>query len=580
MRETAAAIGGRPASVGVDTWGVDFGLLAKDGTLLGLPFCYRDHRNAGAMEEYFKLVPREALYEATGIQFMPFNTLFQIYAMVRDRSPLLDAASDLLFMPDLFNFLLTGKKAAEFTIASTSQISIRGPRPGSPASSRRWACRSRSFRTSSTRGRSWARSRRRWPAPRDSAMSRSSPRPATTRRPRSPPCRPRERTGPTSRRGPGPSSGSRRGSPIITPRRSPRTSPTRAASAGPSASSRTSPACGSSRAAGRPGPPRAPRPTTSWPGPRPEAPPFAALVDPDDPAFLNPPDMPEAVAAYCRRTGQEPPASRAAIVRSLLESLALKYRLVIDELGRIVETAHPPRSTSSAAAPATISSASSPPTRRVSRSSPARPRRRPSATSSSRPWPWDAYPLRRRSGRSSAIPSSSGPTSRPGPAAWDRAYAPLPRDPGRLTAHGRERITMAFLRGGVRMDPTAVEKAYASAREKYAERGVDAEKALARLQAISLSLHCWQGDDVGGFERRAERPGRQRPPGHRGRPGKGPRRSTSSGPTWPRRSPSSRAATASISTPCTANSAARPSTATRSSPSISAAGRNGPATRA
>src|SRR4030042_858343 len=122
MREAAAPIGARPASLGVDTWGVDFGLLARDGKLLGLPFCYRDHRNVGAMEEYFKLVPRPDLYEATGIQFMPFNTLFQVYAMVRERSPLLDAAADLLFMPDLFNYLLTGKKTAEFTIATTSQI--------------------------------------------------------------------------------------------------------------------------------------------------------------------------------------------------------------------------------------------------------------------------------------------------------------------------------------------------------------------------------------------------------------------------------------------------------------------------
>ncbi len=122
MREAAAAIGARPSSLGIDTWGVDFGLLARDGSLLGLPFCYRDHRNAGAMEDYFKLVPRPALYEATGIQFMPFNTLFQVYAMVRERSPLLDATADLLFMPDLFNYLLTGRKAAELTIASTSQL--------------------------------------------------------------------------------------------------------------------------------------------------------------------------------------------------------------------------------------------------------------------------------------------------------------------------------------------------------------------------------------------------------------------------------------------------------------------------
>ena len=122
MRDAAASTGVRPDSLGVDTWGVDFGLLARDGGLLGLPFCYRDHRNAGAMEDFFKLVPQSELYQATGIQFLPFNTLFQLYAMVRDRSPLLEAAADLLFMPDLFHYLLTGRKAAEFTIASTSQF--------------------------------------------------------------------------------------------------------------------------------------------------------------------------------------------------------------------------------------------------------------------------------------------------------------------------------------------------------------------------------------------------------------------------------------------------------------------------
>ncbi|MGZ7065785.1 MAG: FGGY family carbohydrate kinase, partial [Candidatus Aminicenantales bacterium] len=122
MKACAAEIPSGPASIAVDTWGVDFGLLARDGSILGLPFCYRDSRTRGAMEDYFKLVPREALYEATGIQFMPFNTLFQVYSMVRDRSPLLDAAHDLLFMPDLFNYLLSGKKASEFTMATTSQI--------------------------------------------------------------------------------------------------------------------------------------------------------------------------------------------------------------------------------------------------------------------------------------------------------------------------------------------------------------------------------------------------------------------------------------------------------------------------
>jgi rhamnulokinase len=111
-----------PASIGIDTWGVDFGLLAKDGTLLGLPYAYRDSRTEGAMQGFFRLVPKRRIYELTGIQFLPMNTLYQLYSMRRDRSPLLDIAKDLLFMPDLFAYLLTGRKYTEFSIATTSQL--------------------------------------------------------------------------------------------------------------------------------------------------------------------------------------------------------------------------------------------------------------------------------------------------------------------------------------------------------------------------------------------------------------------------------------------------------------------------
>lgn len=112
----------RPLSLGIDTWGVDFGLIAGDGSIIGLPYCYRDSRTNGVMEEYFKLVSPRTLYEITGLQFMPFNSLFQLYAYIREKSPLLDSAFALLFMPDLFNYLFTGQKASEATIASTSQM--------------------------------------------------------------------------------------------------------------------------------------------------------------------------------------------------------------------------------------------------------------------------------------------------------------------------------------------------------------------------------------------------------------------------------------------------------------------------
>ncbi|MDR0712993.1 MAG: rhamnulokinase [Bacteroidales bacterium] len=118
------ALSGKPAleSIGIDTWGVDFGLLAGDGSLLGAPYAYRDPHTNGVMEEYFKLLPREKVYELTGIQFMQFNSLFQLFAMKRNGSSLLEAAKDLLFLPDLLNYLFTGVKKAEFTIASTSQM--------------------------------------------------------------------------------------------------------------------------------------------------------------------------------------------------------------------------------------------------------------------------------------------------------------------------------------------------------------------------------------------------------------------------------------------------------------------------
>ncbi len=108
--------------IALDTWGVDFGFLAKDGTILGLPYSYRDPHTQGAMEKFFQKVPRQMIYELTGIQFMPLNSLFQLFALKKNKSSLLENAQDLLFMPDIFNYLLTREKKTEFTIATTSQL--------------------------------------------------------------------------------------------------------------------------------------------------------------------------------------------------------------------------------------------------------------------------------------------------------------------------------------------------------------------------------------------------------------------------------------------------------------------------
>lgn len=108
--------------LGVDTWGVDFALLGRDGELLGNPRHYRDPHTEGTIEQACKIVSREQLFARTGLQFMRFNSLFQLLAMQRDRSPLLDIAESLLFVPDLFHYWMTGIRANEFTIASTSQL--------------------------------------------------------------------------------------------------------------------------------------------------------------------------------------------------------------------------------------------------------------------------------------------------------------------------------------------------------------------------------------------------------------------------------------------------------------------------
>jgi rhamnulokinase len=336
MRDAAAAIGARPTGLGVDTWGVDFGLLARDGGLLGLPFCYRDHRNAGAMEDYFKLVPRDALYEATGIQFMPFNTLFQIYAMVREKSPLLDAAADLLFMPDLFNFLLTGRKAAEYTIASTSQCLDPRTKAWVPGLFQAMGFSRKILQDLVEPGTILGPVAEKVA---DETGLRHVPVIATASHDTAAavaavPAEGRHWAYISS--GTWSLVGVEEASPVI---------------------STDSLAANFTNEGGVGGTVRFLKNVSglwllegcrkAWAADAPvgyedlirsaaEAPAFAAFIDPDDPGFLNPPDMPAAIAAFCRKTGQTTPATQATLVRSLLESLALKYRRVIEELRRVL----------------------------------------------------------------------------------------------------------------------------------------------------------------------------------------------------------------------------------------------------
>ncbi|MBE0695359.1 MAG: rhamnulokinase, partial [Anaerolineaceae bacterium] len=112
---------GNLAGMGLDTWGVDFGLLDRHGALLGNPYHYRDSRTDGMMDAAFQRISKTDIFSQTGIQFMQLNSLYQLLAMVFHNSPQLAIADTFLTMPDLLNYWLTGRKVCEFTNATTTQ---------------------------------------------------------------------------------------------------------------------------------------------------------------------------------------------------------------------------------------------------------------------------------------------------------------------------------------------------------------------------------------------------------------------------------------------------------------------------
>jgi rhamnulokinase len=324
---------GRILSLGVDTWGVDFGLIARDGSVLGLPCTYRDPRTKGVMSKFLKRVRRERIYELTGIQFLPINTLYQLYAMKLEKSPVLEAADSLLFMPDLFNYLLTGAKVTEYTVATTSQLYDSLKREwcgelfealGVPASLMRdvagpgsevgrldrKVCEETGFpncRVMAPASHDTAAAVAAVPARGDDWMFISSgtwslvgievPKPNRSEAAR--------RLNFTNEGGVG---GTYRLLKNIT---------------GLWLLQQLARSWGETAAYGALVKEAA------------EAAPLRAILDPDASSFRCPDDMGKAIAEYCRRTRQPVPRSRAEHVRSVLESLALKYRTVRDELEKV-----------------------------------------------------------------------------------------------------------------------------------------------------------------------------------------------------------------------------------------------------
>ncbi len=335
MKVCASEITIQPESIAIDTWGVDYGLFAADGNMLGLPYGYRDARTEGTMDDFFKRIPRKRVYELTGIQFMQLNTIFQLFSMIRDKSPLLGVATDLLFMPDIMNYFFTGVKKTEFTFATTSQL--YNPRkmnwddelfsalgisksimqeivhPGTvlgnlievvanetgldqiPVIATASHDTGSAVAAVPAEGNDWAYiSSGTW-----SLIGVETTKPIIT-----------DLTlefNFTNEGGVGGTFRFLKNCMGLWPLQQCR----KAWSTDQSLS--YDELIKMAKAAS----------------------PFTAFIDPDYPEFLNPPDMPEAIRQYCKQTGQAIPDNPANMTRSLLEGLALKYRFILDQLKRI-----------------------------------------------------------------------------------------------------------------------------------------------------------------------------------------------------------------------------------------------------
>lgn len=317
------------AGIGVDTWGVDFALLDRAGNLLSNPVHYRDSRTDGMYDWVFERVPRRAIFERTGIQFMIINTLYQIASMVASNHPALEQAATFLPIPDLFNYWLTGEKTAEFSHASTMQI--YNPRTGD------W-----DFETLRAIG------------------------------------APISMFGPIVQ--PGTRIGAYNGIPVIAPACHDTGSavvgvPTTTTNYAYLSSGTwsliglevTEPvindaayAANVTNEGGAYGTFRllknvmglwiAQQCRATWlkkgtdysydqlTAAAIEAEPFRSLIDPDDDLFLAPGDMPARIRQFCQRTGQPAPETVGQTVRAVYESLALKYRLALDRLVKLTGT--------------------------------------------------------------------------------------------------------------------------------------------------------------------------------------------------------------------------------------------------
>ncbi|MGC1275570.1 MAG: rhamnulokinase family protein [Planctomycetaceae bacterium] len=339
LARAAACMKNDVASVGVDTWGVDYVLLDKAGELLGLPYHYRDSRSHGMLAEATARIPREMIFTETGLQFMEINTVYQLLAHRRHDAALLDAANRLLLMPDFFHWCLCGSKVVEFTNATTTQLVhplrrtwadslLRGLRipghlfgdivtPGTPLG----ALRS-DVAASTGLGKVPVVA----PATHDTASAVVAV--------------PTERTGTPNwayiSSGTWSLIGVEVDDAILTEQALHYNVTNEGGVDGTYRLLKNVMGLWLvqelKRSFAKAGKLLEYDDLTRLAA---QAKPFEAFVDPDDEAFLSPADMPSAMRDYGRRTGQTPPGSEGQLVRCALESLALKYRVVLGRLEQL-----------------------------------------------------------------------------------------------------------------------------------------------------------------------------------------------------------------------------------------------------
>ena len=324
------------AGIGVDAWGVDYALLGERGELLQNPYHYRDARTRGVMHEVFRKCPREEIYSSTGIQFMEINTLYQLYAAARGMPSLVKAAKKLVMIPDLFHYWLTGEAVCEYTNATTTQLVNPGRRT--------WAgelmeklelpkellseivepgTRIGSLLPNLSRGAAISGTPVIAPATHDTGSAVAA-------------IAAREGTAFISS-GTWSLVGTELDAPVISPEALRLNFTNEGGVNGTTRLLKNVMGLWMLQCCRQ-----------SWTGQgrsyghddlmelaaREEA--YLSLVDPDHPSFLRPPDMLAAMDQFCVRTHQPIPKTAGAYVRAILESLAMKYRLVLRDLEQLI----------------------------------------------------------------------------------------------------------------------------------------------------------------------------------------------------------------------------------------------------